>query len=295
LKLGRVLGVQVTVNNLFLLLLVIYSATGYLAEALIVYGAALLHEVTHAVVAASYGLQVEEIEILPFGGVARIRDLDLSALNPEIEAVVALAGPVENLILAGVAWVLAGYGVWNISLAGLFIRANLGLAVFNLLPALPLDGGRLLRAYLAQRFSWRQATDIAARLGQALGAVLFCLGVVLLRYGLLFLNIAVLGAFLWWSATVERRWAGLVLIRYLTHKRQGLRRGQVVKGKALVAAGDTELGHVLKQFATDRYHLLYVLDKDNSIMAIISEDDLITGLITAGPSLTLRELIQKKK
>ncbi|HHT70987.1 MAG TPA: peptidase M50 [Firmicutes bacterium] len=292
-KVGRILGVQVKVNSFFLLILVVYGATGYLTEALLVYGAALLHEIAHAVVACSYGLKIEEIELLPFGGVARIKDLDLSTWDPKTEVAVALAGPVENLVLAGAAWILAGYGVWNISLAGLFLQANLAVAAFNLLPAWPLDGGRILRAYLAQRLSWRQATEIAARLGQALGAVLVCLGLVLMRHGLLFFNIAVLGGFLWAVAATEERWAGLVLLRYLAHKRRGLQTGEVVKGEVLAAAGETTLRDLTKRFVAGRYHLVYVLDKDHKIMAIISEDEVIMGLFTYGPDMTLSRLVRR--
>lgn len=292
-KVGRILGVQVKVNSFFLLILVVYGATGYLTEALLVYGAALLHEIAHAVVACSYGLKIEEIELLPFGGVARIKDLDLSTWDPKTEVAVALAGPVENLVLAGAAWILAGYGVWNISLAGLFLQANLAVAAFNLLPAWPLDGGRILRAYLAQRLSWRQATEIAARLGQALGAVLVCLGLVLMRHGLLFFNIAVLGGFLWAVAAIEERWAGLVLLRYLAHKRRGLQTGEVVKGEVLAAAGETTLRDLTKRFVAGRYHLVYVLDKDHKIMAIISEDEVIMGLFTYGPDMTLSRLVRR--
>jgi stage IV sporulation protein FB len=293
LKVGRILGVQVKVNSFFLLILVVYGATGYLTEALLVYGAALLHEIAHAVVACSYGLKIEEIELLPFGGVARIKDLDLSTWDPKTEVAVALAGPVENLVLAGAAWILAGYGVWNVSLAGLFLQANLAVAAFNLLPAWPLDGGRILRAYLAQRLSWRQATEIAARLGQALGAVLVCLGLVLMRHGLLFFNIAVLGGFLWAVAATEERWAGLVLLRYLAHKRRGLQTGEVVKGEVLAAAGETTLRDLTKRFVAGRYHLVYVLDKDHKIMAIISEDEVIMGLFTYGPDMTLSRLVRR--
>ncbi|MFY9188102.1 MAG: site-2 protease family protein [bacterium] len=292
-KVGRILGVQVKVNSFFLLILVVYGATGYLTEALLVYGAALLHEIAHAVVACSYGLKIEEIELLPFGGVARIKDLDLSTWDPKTEVAVALAGPVENLVLAGAAWILAGYGVWNVSLAGLFLQANLAVAAFNLLPAWPLDGGRILRAYLAQRLSWRQATEIAARLGQALGAVLVCLGLVLMRHGLLFFNIAVLGGFLWAVAAIEERWAGLVLLRYLAHKRRGLQTGEVVKGEVLAAAGETTLRDLTKRFVAGRYHLVYVLDKDHKIMAIISEDEVIMGLFTYGPDMTLSRLVRR--
>ena len=130
-----------------------------------VYGAALLHEIAHAVVACSYGLKIEEIELLPFGGVARIKDLDLSTWDPKTEVAVALAGPVENLVLAGAAWILAGYGVWNVSLAGLFLQANLAVAAFN-----PVSYTHLSVASLILE-CWTPGRQRAARLSAVAGNV----------------------------------------------------------------------------------------------------------------------------
>ena len=293
-RLGYIFGVEVRVNIFFLLLLVVYAATGYLTQVLVVYGAALLHEITHAIVAVSYGLKVDQIEILPFGGVARIRNLDLLALNPQVEAAVAIAGPAENLLMAFAAHLLVAYGLWNRTLADLFVQANLALAFFNLLPALPLDGGRILRAYLTRRFSWKLATDIASRLGQAIGALLVCLGVALLRHGWLFINTVFLGIFVFFAAVRERQWADLVLFRYLAHKQKGLEQDQVSVGVTLVASADTKIGRVIDEFVAGRYHVICVLDKDYGIMAIISEDDFINGLLANGPNLTLGNLVAKK-
>lgn len=113
------------------------------------------------------GFRVLEIELAPFGGVARIAGLED---RPGAEALVALAGPAANLLLAMAAclacqlWpMLAG------DLAG-FIALNLCLCGFNLLPALPLDGGRLLRAALLPWLGRSRAGSVAAALGVALGA-----------------------------------------------------------------------------------------------------------------------------
>ncbi|NMA55136.1 MAG: hypothetical protein GX952_04310 [Firmicutes bacterium] len=290
-KIGRILGVRIKLNIFFLLILAIYGSAGYLTEALIIYGAALLHEIAHAVVAHSYGLKIDEIELLPFGGVARIRDLDLSSWDLGTEIMVTLAGPAENMILAATARILAGYGVWDTSLAGLFYRANIAIAGFNLLPALPLDGGRLLRAYLARHLSWHQATEITARLGQALGALLVSGGLVLLKHNLLFINVTVLGIFLWAAAAGEKRWAGLMLLRYLTRKHRGLKTGQIAKGELLAVSADTTLRELAQRFVAGRYHFIYILDKDYTIMAIISEDEVVTGLFTHGPNITLKQLL----
>lgn len=94
-KIGRVAGVRVALNNYFLLTLLAYAWWGLLPEALAVFGAALLHEVAHMVAARAYGLTVRELELLPFGGVARIEDLDLAALDSDVET--AAAGRLRNL------------------------------------------------------------------------------------------------------------------------------------------------------------------------------------------------------
>lgn len=292
---GRILGVRITLNNFFLLALILFALAGNLREALVFFGAALLHEAAHVVAARSYGLTVRELELLPFGGVARIEDLDLATLDPGVETAVALAGPLENLALAGVAWLLAGYGVWNVSLAGLFLRANLTLALFNLLPALPLDGGRVLRAHLSLRLPWRQATDIAARLGQAVGALLICLGAFFHRYGLFAVTTALVGTFLLAAATGERRWAGLVLLRYLAGKRAALEHGEVLAAQPLVAASETRLKEILREFAARRYHLIWVVDQERNLVGVLGEDEFIAAFFNLGPGATLGEALARRK
>ncbi|HKM39958.1 MAG TPA: M50 family metallopeptidase [bacterium] len=292
-SIGRILGVKIKVNIFFLFILLVYGWGGYLTEALTIYGATLLHEIAHVVVASAYSLKIDEIELLPFGGVARIKDLDLASWDPGVEVAVALAGPAENVVLAASARILAGYGVWDAPSAGLFFWSNMAVAAFNMCPALPLDGGRLLRAYLAQRLSWRQATQIAARCGQALGGLLLFLGLMLLHHDLLFINVSILGVFLWAAAGNEERQVGLVLLQHLAHKDRGLRASSVVKGEPLAVASEATLGEVTKRFVAGRYHLVYILDKERKIMAIISEDQVVTGLFTYGPQVTLHQLLRR--
>ncbi|MDK2856185.1 MAG: stage sporulation protein [Bacillota bacterium] len=294
-RIGRFAGVRVTLNNYFLLVLLAYAWWGLFPEALAVFGAALLHEVAHMVAARAYGLTVRELELLPFGGVARIEDLDLVSLEPEVETAVALAGPLQNVVLAGAARLLAGYEIWDASQAAIFWRANLGLALFNLLPGLPLDGGRVLRAYLSCRLPWRQATEVSAGVGQAVGGALVFLGAVLYRQGLPALTTALLGAFLLAAASGERRWAGLTLLRYLAHKQTELGRGEVLTGRLLVAGADTRLKDVMREFGTRRYHLIWVVNRERNLAGVLGEDEFITALFGLGPGATLGEALARRK
>lgn len=141
----------------------------------------LLHELGHAFVARRFGLHVEDIVLWPLGGMARIREMPES---PRVEAWVAAAGPAVNLALALIALpftlLATSDATGELSIAGLqipmregfegfathFLVLNLGFGLFNLVPAFPMDGGRLLRAFLGRGGrDWVRATDQAARVG----------------------------------------------------------------------------------------------------------------------------------
>lgn len=144
-----------------------------------VFGCVVLHELGHALMARRFGIQTQNITLLPIGGVA---NLDRMPERPRDELAVALAGPAVNVgIAAGLLllFALAGNPGFVLSSAGLahsfLVRlfwANVGLVLFNLLPAFPMDGGRVLRALLATQTSHLRATNIAARVGQVM-AILF--------------------------------------------------------------------------------------------------------------------------
>ncbi|MEY3051456.1 MAG: hypothetical protein RLY31_1241 [Bacteroidota bacterium] len=179
-------------------------------------GSILVHELGHALVARRYGVQTREIVLLPVGGLARLSHLPQRSLE---ECWIALAGPAVNFLLALLLfpWLLFVMvpGLRQMapptpeSLPGnfffflpLLFAMNVGLAIFNLLPAFPMDGGRVLRAALAVRLGWLRATRTAAYLGQALALVMAAVG--LSGYNHMYLGIA---AFIFITARQEYRWA----------------------------------------------------------------------------------------
>ena len=143
----------------------------------------LLHEFGHIFAARRYGMQTPDVVLLPIGGVARLERIPE---QPAQELVVALAGPAVNLVIAAssisrlAAWCRAGASrsqSGHQPLARL-LSANLFLALFNLIPAFPMDGGRVLRAFLAHRLRYARATQIAASLGQAAAFAFGLLGLL---------------------------------------------------------------------------------------------------------------------
>lgn len=194
--LGRVLGTEIRLHLTFFLLLAwigfAHYAQGGTGAALdgmvfisLIFGCVLLHEFGHVLAARRYGIATPDITLLPIGGVARLERIPE---NPSEELVVALAGPAVNVAIAFLLLVLNG-GVPDLAIAAMpqspshamierLFWVNVTLVVFNLIPAFPMDGGRVLRALLGYRLGHRRATEIAATTGQVVALGLGFLGLV---------------------------------------------------------------------------------------------------------------------
>ena len=207
---GRVLGIRVDVHATFALFLAVVGLGGLVAGGVggllgelvfagLLFGMVLLHELGHALTARQFGVRTQGITLLPFGGVAL---MDAMPARPGQEILVALAGPAVNMAIATVLLAvsgpetLAGYG-----LLGRLLWINVGLALFNLIPAFPMDGGRVLRAWLTGRVGARAATLTAAAVAQvAAGAM----GVVGLLTSPMLVLIAI---WVWLQADAEKELA----------------------------------------------------------------------------------------
>jgi Zn-dependent protease len=203
-RLGRLFGIDVRVHPTFLILLgwvgLSHVATGAgwaavlgeLGFLLLLFGIVVLHELGHALAARRYGIRTRDITLLPFGGIARLERIPE---EPGKELVIALAGPAVNVALAaglfGVMFLASSIdlfatpSLFDGELPARLFWVNVWLAAFNMIPAFPMDGGRVLRALLAFRGDYLQATRVAAGIGQGI-ALLFGLAGLLLPNPLLF-------------------------------------------------------------------------------------------------------------
>jgi Zn-dependent protease len=192
LKIASVFGIELRINLSFLLLLGFFwfrfYQEGGLSGALqgvlyilILFACVTLHEFGHAFAARGFGIKTRDITLYAIGGVARLNRIPE---KPWQELVVAVAGPLVNVVIAAalffVTHVTAGFDEADllesprIDLLYKVAWANLFLVAFNLIPAFPMDGGRVLRALLAMVMPYARATEVAARIGQGL-AILFAI------------------------------------------------------------------------------------------------------------------------
>jgi len=218
-RLGRIFGFPVEINLSFLLLLgVVFIASGGLAGGglggvavvLLAFGSVLLHELGHALVARRLGVHVSGIELSFFGGAAKMTQMPRSA---DHEIAIAAAGPAVSLVLAG-----AGFGLGAALHSALLLNIgliNLVIAGFNLIPALPMDGGRILRALLSRRMDFVRATDVSVTVSRV--AVI---GFVIL--GLMgWYQLLILAPLLWIMGTRERMVARAMADDYTGGSRGG--------------------------------------------------------------------------
>jgi len=216
LKLGRLWGIDVYLHVTFLLFLAwvgyaTYAAMGVGAALSIVFlvlalfSCVLLHEYGHALTARKFGIGTSDITLLPIGGIAR---LERMPSNPKQELLVAIAGPAVNVVIAAIiglilfitkspmpqnpANLLEGGILWNL------LRMNLIMIVFNMLPAFPMDGGRVLRAALAMKMPYAKATRMAATIGQGMAVLFVLFGLLTGHFMLMFIAF-----FVWIGASNE--------------------------------------------------------------------------------------------
>jgi Zn-dependent protease len=183
-KIGRVAGIDLFVHPTFLLVLlfpgVLSGGPVSVLLVLAVFGCVLLHELGHALAAQQFGIRTRDITLYPIGGVARLERMPRAA---GAELVIALAGPAVNVAIAGgllALGILSGGALLTSNVVGVMmtelLAVNVILALFNMLPAFPMDGGRVLRAVLCAWMSRARATTIAAGIGRVMAVLLGTVG-----------------------------------------------------------------------------------------------------------------------
>ncbi|HET9661596.1 MAG TPA: site-2 protease family protein [Thermomicrobiales bacterium] len=307
LTIGRIQGIDIKLHPSFLLiaLWVVYhwgfrqnygiAGTVYgLVLVLAIFCLVLLHELGHSMMAHEYGLRVRDITLVPFGGIARIEQMPA---RPRAEAMISVAGPLVNLAIALLLLPLllmvglasgnsslqdfAQFGLGDVSLTGflfyLFL-ANLTLAIFNLLPAFPMDGGRILRAGVTPFIGRQGATTVAVAIGVTLGVLIGIMGLVSGQY-----LIVLVMAFVILAAFAEGR-----AVR-LEESMRRLRVGQFAVWDRGGVSPDDPIAMALRQGARD----LAVTD-NGQLVGMVWRQQLIDAMSHGGLQRKISEIMDRR-
>lgn len=299
-RIGALAGIPVYVHATFLLLLAWVSlshaargggfagvASGMLLVVLM-FACVVVHELSHALVARRFGVRTREITLLPIGGVAQ---LERMPEEPRQELLVAAAGPATSLALAAALFVLVvllgqpigpeGLRVVGGAFLAKLMWFNVTLAIFNLLPAFPMDGGRVLRALLATRMDRTRATEVAARVGQGM-ALLF--GLLGFFYNPILLFI---GVFVWMGAKGEVTLAQLRAALYGMTVSQAM-----VTDFHVLSPGDTlarAAALMLAGFQQD-----FPVMEGGAVVGVLTRADLVKAMAQGGTETLIEVAMQRR-
>jgi len=283
LTVGRFGGTAVKIHVTFLLLLAWIGFSGWrqggaaaagdsLIFIVLIFVCVVLHEFGHIVVARRYGVQASEVTLLPIGGVAAMQALPE---KPSQEFAVAIAGPAVNFVIALALLLIVGQfdsadlqrlDDPNISLLARLADANLFLAIFNLIPAFPMDGGRVLRALLAMRLGRPRATRLAASIGQAFA---FGLGFLGLFGNPLLIFIAI---FVYMAA------AGEAQMTAVHESARGLSVGQAMETRYAALPMEARLADAVDALLATALMEFPVVDAFNKPVGLVTRDDIFAAL-----------------
>ncbi len=298
----RVFGIRIRLHATFLLLVLWVMAGAYAAAGaagawwgLVFVAAAFacvaLHELGHSVVAQRFGVRVSAITLLPIGGVAALRSIPE---KPSHEIAITVAGPLVNVAIFGVLYVVGYYAPFDapyyrglvsfpglpMSLAdliGALLSLNKLMVVFNLIPAYPMDGGRLLRATLASLMPFTRATAVAANVGRGIAVIFMVLG-FLWTGGLV---LGIIGALIFFAAGSEQ---------------QAIRLRSILRGATVGQVMNPEFARVTPDAtAADCYEKIYRSSQDDfpvmadgQLLGLLAREDVLetmrqgAGLARAG-------------
>ena len=287
---ARIFGSEVRIHVTFFLLLLWIGIAHYqqggmpaaitgVIFILALFACVVAHEFGHALMARRYGIRTPDITLLPIGGLARLERMPEKPLQ---EIAVALAGPAVNVVIAAVLILVLGASIDadalqalenpTISFLARLATVNVFLVVFNLIPAFPMDGGRVLRAVLAMRYSRVQATQIAARIGQGLA---FFFGFLGLMGNPILIFIAI---FVYLAATAEAQQTGLQDVA----RNIGVRDAMITHYEAL--GPQSTIGDAADALLRTTQHEFPVIDGGGHLRGVLTRNAMIAALSATGPA-----------
>lgn len=294
-NIGSIAGTQVRIHVTFVLFLAWIFAASYAAGGadaawsgllflILLFLCVLAHEFGHIFTARGFGVKTPDVTLLPIGGVARLESIPE---RPREEFLIAVAGPLVNVVIALVLFAFTGasvkYGAVasmddaRIPLIDRLAAVNLFLALFNMIPAFPMDGGRVLRALLATRLGFVRATEIAASIGQGTA---FLLGFIGLFYNPLLIFIAI---FVYLAASSE---AHMVALRAVS---RGVPVSAATMTQIASLAPDAHIDEAVQTLLSTSQNEFPVVDGAGKPVGFLGRSDIIRALKSLGPDARVRE------
>lgn len=289
---------RILVHITFLLAAIVLIGAGYALYFVVFAGSLLIHEMGHLITAYFLETEVTEVEIWAFGAVGKLEGA--WQIEPWPEAMIAISGPLQSALLACLGFLAyLGYtsrapGVYvpgQFPLLEFLVKVNLGLLAVNLLPCLPLDGGRFLRAQLSLKIGYKRASHKMFQLGIFIGMCLGILGAIGITTGREWYSLVIIGPLLIWGAIEERETATFSNIMSLLARNQRLARKGALPVEELMVYQNARIKELVHKLRPSKYYVLLVVDRQMKLLGSVSETRLLEAFCKGSMELRIKELI----
>lgn len=288
----RVKRVLISVDGFILPLIVLALVTNFFIEYVITMGFIIIHELFHIIAALTSGAKLCSIRILPIGLNAQIDD---SRLSKTSKVFIYMAGPCINLIFAIFIYILyACHFVSKELILGVYI--NMWLAFFNLLPILPLDGGKIAMELLADRFGLFRASKQIRKISVFLSIIIICIGLVLFKQSIYNVSLVLIGIYIMLCIKGIEKETAFMNIKNIIFRRSRLVTKGIFPVRVIVVMQNIKLSEVIKVIDyANMFHIVNILDQQLRIIKVMTEQEILDALMSNSMDTTLEKLLNSSK
>lgn len=247
---------------------------GFSGKILICFLFVILHEAIHYIVARKLGFVGFDIEFLPFGTRLDLKDLDEA--NQKQDILISVSGPIFNLIVAIIFYIL--YLKCNIPIYEQVYKTNLALGIFNLIPAFPMDGGRILRSIISLKILYRKANKITVYVSIVVGMMFMYFFIVLFMRNIKNFNIGLIAVFVIASSLKEKERIAYIIMGDILKKKSKFKKRGYIENKNISVYYKQDLLNIISIVDKNKYNIFTVLDDDMNVVDMIYENELIKAL-----------------
>lgn len=259
------------VGYISLLLLISFHGKLHLAISMV-----FLHEIVHYITAKILGYERGRIKFLLVGMVLEMDSL--KDASPKEDIIISISGPIFNIVLAIISYCLYTSNVGNSEMIYKLFFTNLSLGVFNLVPAFPLDGSRVLRAVLALKYDFKLASKIAYMVSMFIGMLFMFFYYVMNFKGMSNVSFGIITLFIFFSSYMERRRLVFLIMGDIIRKRIRFKKKKCIEGRTICIHENSTLLEIMGYVDKYRFATFLVLNDDMQVMDMFYEDEIIRGL-----------------